>query len=181
MNIEGCHQLPPSRNNTDSIKRVIVKFINKKHSEYVLRSKKIISSNTKVIISNSMCPYYCYLSVKCKDLQRRDVINQVLCFGAVVTIKVNENGSSVKIYHENDFITIVEDIYRTASGSGRKIQLPAVEFYQGYLRLGFCGCLGYASGLLSVSLITSRAIYASFSEKAQFCFLPTGLTSILCA
>ena len=69
MDIEGCHQLPLSRNNTGGTKRVIVKFVNRKHSEDVLRSQKIISSHSKVFISDSLCPYYHYLWGKCKDLQ----------------------------------------------------------------------------------------------------------------
>ena len=69
MDIEGCHQLPLSRNNAGGTKRVIVKFVNRKHSEDVLRLKKIISSCSKVFISNSLCPYYHYLWNKCKDLQ----------------------------------------------------------------------------------------------------------------
>ena len=69
MDIEGCHQLPLSRNNAGGTKHVIVKFVNRKHSEDVLRLKKIISSCSKVFISNSLCPYYHYLWNKCKDLQ----------------------------------------------------------------------------------------------------------------
>ena len=41
---------------------------------------------------NSLCPYYRFLWGKCKDLQRKDLINQVFSLGAVVTIKVRENG-----------------------------------------------------------------------------------------
>ena len=102
MDIEGCHRLPLSRNNAGGTKRVIVKFVNRKHSEDVLRLKKIISSRSKVFISNSLCPYYRYLWDKCKELQRRGIFSQVFCLGAVVTIKVSENGPLVKIYHEND-------------------------------------------------------------------------------
>ena len=94
--------MPLSRNNTGGTKRVIVKFVNRKHSEDVLRLKKIISSRSKVFISNSLYPYYRYLWVKCKDLQRRGIFNQFFCLGSVVTIKVSENGPLVKIYHEND-------------------------------------------------------------------------------
>ena len=69
MDIEGCHQLPLSRNNTGGTKCVIVKFVNRKHSEDMLRSKKTISSHSKVFISDSLCPYYHYLWGKCKGLQ----------------------------------------------------------------------------------------------------------------
>ena len=102
MDIEGCHRLPLSRNNAGGTKRVIVKFVNRKHSEDMLRLKKIISSRSKVFISNSLCPFYRYLWGKCKDLKRRGIFNQGFCLGAVVTIKVSENGPLVKIYHEND-------------------------------------------------------------------------------
>ena len=69
MNIEGCHRLPVSRNNAGGTKRVIVKFVNRKHSKDVLWLKKIISSLSKIFISNLLCPYYHYLWGKCKDLQ----------------------------------------------------------------------------------------------------------------
>ena len=68
----------------------------------MLRLKKIISSCSKAFISNSLCPYYRYRWSKCKDLQGRGILNQVFCLGAVVNIKVSENGPLVKIYHENE-------------------------------------------------------------------------------
>ena len=102
IDIEGCHRLPLSRNNAGGTKRVIVKFVNRRHSEDMLRLKKIISSRSKFFISDSLCPYYRYLWGKCKDLQQRGFLNQVFCLGEVVTIKVSENGPLVKIYHEND-------------------------------------------------------------------------------
>ena len=98
MDIEGCHWLPLSRNNAGGTKRVIVKFVNRKHSEDMLRLKKIVSSHSKVFISNSLCPYHRYLWGKCKDLQRTGIFNQVFCLGAVVTLKVSKNGKN----HEND-------------------------------------------------------------------------------
>ena len=42
--IEGCHRLPVSRYSRDSNKRVIVKFVNRKHPEAMLRNKKSISN-----------------------------------------------------------------------------------------------------------------------------------------
>ena len=38
--IEACHRLPSGRVNTNNSKRVIVKFVNRKHSEGMLRLKK---------------------------------------------------------------------------------------------------------------------------------------------
>ena len=37
MYIEGCNRLPLSRNNAGGIKRVMVKFANRKHSEDMIR------------------------------------------------------------------------------------------------------------------------------------------------
>ena len=51
MDIEGCHRLPLSRNNAGDTKCVIVKFVNRKHSEDMLRLK-IASSRSKVFNSN---------------------------------------------------------------------------------------------------------------------------------
>ena len=89
--IKGCHRLPQGRNSTSDNKRVIVKFVSRKHSELMLPSKKSISSKSKVYINHSLCPYYRYIWEKCKDLQRKDKASQVVCLGAVVTIRVTEN------------------------------------------------------------------------------------------
>ena len=56
MDIDGCHQLPLSINNSGDTKRVKVKFVNRKHSEDVLCLKKTVSSLSKVFISNLLCP-----------------------------------------------------------------------------------------------------------------------------
>ena len=45
--IEGCHRLPLERNSTCENKRVIVKTVNKKHSELMLLLKKNVSSKSK--------------------------------------------------------------------------------------------------------------------------------------
>ena len=67
--IERCHRLPVSRYSRDSNKRVIVKFVNRKHPEAMLRNKRSISSKDfshlnvhgKVFVSVSLCPYYRYI------------------------------------------------------------------------------------------------------------------------
>ena len=108
--IEGCHRLPLSRNSRGQDKRVIVKFVNRKHSEVLLRDKKRISSKSfnhlnvpdKFFVSVSLCPYYRYIWGKCKDLQRQGQVNHVFCLGGVVCIKLSENGSPIKLYHMNN-------------------------------------------------------------------------------
>ena len=56
VDIEGCHLLPLGRNSTTDNKRVIVKFVNRKHSELTLHSKKSSSSKSKAYINYSLCP-----------------------------------------------------------------------------------------------------------------------------
>ena len=103
--IEAC-QRPPSRCvNTSNSKHVIVKLASRKYSEAMLHIKKSINSCS----SNSLCPYYPFLLGKCKEQQRKGLINQVFCLGAIVTIKVRENGPPVKIFHESDLL-VYQDI-----------------------------------------------------------------------
>ena len=83
--IEGCRRLPLSRNSRWQDKRVIVKFVNRKHLEALLRDKKPISSKSfnhlivsnKFFVSVSLCPHYRKIWCKCKDLQRQGQANHV--------------------------------------------------------------------------------------------------------
>ena len=108
--IEGCHRRPLSRYSTEQDKRVIVKFVNWKLSEALLRDKKRISSKSfnhlnvpnKAFVSVSFCPYYRYIWGRCKDLQRQGQINHSFCLGGVLCIKLSENGNPIKPYHMND-------------------------------------------------------------------------------
>ena len=106
--IEGCYRLPLGRNSTNSTKRVIVKFVNRKHSEAMLQRKKDINSKNKVFLTHSLCPYYRFLWGKCKDLQRKGRISQDFCLGAVVTVRVTENSPAIKILHESDLMVYQE-------------------------------------------------------------------------
>ena len=54
MDIESCHRLLLIRNNSGGTKRVIVKFVNRKHPEDMVWLKKIISSRSKAFVSNSL-------------------------------------------------------------------------------------------------------------------------------
>ena len=108
MDIEGCHRLPIGRNTTNTMKRVILKFVNQKHSEAMLQRNKDINSKNKVFVTHSLCLYYRFLWGKCKDLQRKGRISQVFCLGANVTIRVTENSPAIKILHERDLMVYQE-------------------------------------------------------------------------
>ena len=77
MDIEGCHRLPLGRNSTNTLKQVIVKFVNRNHCEAMLQWKKDINSKNKVFVTHPLCPYYCFPWGNCKDLQRKGMIRQV--------------------------------------------------------------------------------------------------------
>ena len=108
--IAACQRLPVRRNATNASKRVIVKFVNRKHAESILSKKFTLSStdssrlniNNKVYVNLSLCPYYRYLWGRCKDLQRRKVMHHVFCLESVVAIKLTDPSLPLKIYHSSD-------------------------------------------------------------------------------
>ena len=61
LDIDVCHRLPLERNATNTNKRVIVKFVNRKHFEAMLQCKKDINNKSKVFVSHSLCSYYSLL------------------------------------------------------------------------------------------------------------------------
>ena len=116
--IEGCHRLPASRYSRDSNKRVIVKFINRKHPEAMLRNKRSISNKDfshlnvhgKVFVSVSLCPYYRYIWGKsAKTCKKRGKISQVFRLGSTIAVKVTERSSARKIFHECDLLDLDTD------------------------------------------------------------------------
>ena len=97
--IEGCHRLPLGRNSTTDNKRVIVKFVNRKHSELMLRSKTSIISKSKVNYSFVISLLPLYLG-KMQRSAKEKQSSQVFCLGVVVTIRVTENDPHMNILHE---------------------------------------------------------------------------------
>ena len=61
FDIEGCHRLPPGCINTSNSKPEIVRIVNRKHSEAMLRLKESIYSRCNVFVTYSLCPCYCFL------------------------------------------------------------------------------------------------------------------------
>ena len=104
MNNEGCHRLPLERSTINTMKQVIVKFVNRKDSEAI--KKYIIKS--KVFVSHSLCSYYQYLWGKCKDLKRKGRVSQFFCLEAVVIVRVTENSLAIKILNEKDLMVYQE-------------------------------------------------------------------------
>ena len=115
--IEGCHCLPASRYSRSDNKRVIVKFVNRKHSVSLLYKKNSISSrdfsniniSSKILASVSLCPYNQFILGKCKDLRRRGKTHQVFSLGGAVSVKLSESGNPLKISHVTDIPTFNDD------------------------------------------------------------------------
>ena len=92
---------------------MIIKFVNRKHSESLPYKKKSISSrdfsninvSSRIFVSVSSCPYYRFIWGKCKVLQRRGKIHQVFCLGGTVSVKLSESGNPLKISHVTDIST----------------------------------------------------------------------------
>ena len=58
VGIESHPCLPLSRSSTAEVKIVIVKFVNRKHAEAVLHSKKKVNSQREVFITVLHCHHY---------------------------------------------------------------------------------------------------------------------------
>ena len=106
--IKGCHYLPVRHNSTTDNKHVIVKFVIRKHSKFMLFSKKSINSKRKVWINHMLHPYCCYIWGKCKDLQRISKVSKGFCLGMVVTNRVTGNNPPIKILLKKDLMAIQE-------------------------------------------------------------------------
>ena len=131
----------------------------------MLRLKKIISSRSNVFISNSLYPYYRYLWGNCKELQRRGIFNQVFCLGAIVTIKVSENGPLIRIYHEN-----VLNIYQGDGNASDSEWIRASLFLRGLLTSTFWGKVCAAHKLVNFINLLFLRCTVPFSIK-EVCVL----------
>lgn len=78
--IEACHWLPNNRKNTQGLKRMIVRFVNRKHAEQLLRLRKDLTatiresiglSEYKIYTNNNLCPYYWMLGVAASCYMRK--------------------------------------------------------------------------------------------------------------
>ena len=109
--IEGHYRLPSGCINSSNHKCLTVTFVNRRHSEAVLRLKKPITSCSNVFITNSLTLIVIFSGGKCKDQERKHLIDQVFCLGAVVTIKVRENGPPAPAWHifYQDISAVVSD------------------------------------------------------------------------
>ena len=91
--------------------RTIVKFSHRKDCQQLMKVKKDLSklnltdndlSNVKILVSQSLCPYYKLLWSKSKRLHAMEQIRSYVSNGTV-KVKLEENSRPISITHATDF------------------------------------------------------------------------------
>ena len=116
--IEACHRLHKKANNSGHPRNVIVRFVNRKNCEQLLRKSKKFSNpqtqesaglNNRIFINNNLCGYYKMLWGKTKHLYQMKLIDEFWVFNGNINVIVNKNDNPVRITHINDLIDIFPD------------------------------------------------------------------------
>ena len=110
--IEGCHRLPASKYSRDLNKSVIIKFINKKHPEALLRNKKSICSKDSPHLNvdgkGSLFLFVFVLTTSISGISVK-TYKEVFCLGGTMAVKVTEGSSARKIFHECNILDLDTD------------------------------------------------------------------------
>ena len=111
--IEACHRLHKKANNQGP-RNVIVRFVNRKKCESLLRKSKSFASpliqekaglKSRIYINNNLCGYYKMLWGKTKKLYNMNVINEFWIFNGTLNV-VKNNNPPERITHLNDLIDL---------------------------------------------------------------------------
>ena len=89
-------------------------------------------SRLKVYVNLTLCPYYCYLWGRCKDLQRRKMIQHIFCLESAVAIKWTNQSLPLKIYHDSDIpdsqILLLSDRRIFSICTGKRSRTPTTTW-----------------------------------------------------
>ena len=114
--IEACHRLH-KKAKSPGPRNVIVRFVNRKNCEYLLRKSKQFSNpqtqesagfKNRIFINNNLCGYYKMLWGKTKNLYQRNLIDEFWVFNGKINVVVNAS-PPVRITHTNDLIDLFPD------------------------------------------------------------------------
>ena len=114
--IEACHRLHQKKNHRGP-KRTIVRFVNRKLAESLLRKGKELNKPevyqkanllSKVYINNNLCSYYRFLWGKVKSLYNHEAIDSFWVFNGIINIRFNDD-EIMKVTHLNDLIDSFPD------------------------------------------------------------------------
>ena len=115
--IEACHRLH-KRSWDQGPARTIVRFVNRKHAEKLLRKNKEFSKpsifakaglSQKIYINNNLCSYYRFLWGKVKILYNQRAINSFWVYNGNIYIKFLDDDDSLKVTHINDLLQAFPD------------------------------------------------------------------------
>lgn len=116
--IEACHRLF-QRKNQKGPKRTIVRFVNRKLAEKLIKKGKDFSKRevfekadltNKIYINNNLCSYYRFLWGRVKALYGRNAIESFWVFNGSINLRFNDDTDEVlKVTHLNDLIEFFPD------------------------------------------------------------------------
>lgn len=100
--IEACHRLPLPQRNSDGIRKTIVRFVNRKHAEKSLKSKKKAHKiHNSLYISENLNKFYQKIAWHCRQLKREELISSFVFRNESFVIKI-ENEGTKRISHEDE-------------------------------------------------------------------------------
>ena len=108
--IEACNRLPKNKRHKDLPPVTIVRFVNRRKAESLLKNKnknvdveKIgIPIGTKIFFNDNLCPYYRNLWFKCRKLKQSGLIKYVWSKNGIVRIRRDEVSPVIRISHLDD-------------------------------------------------------------------------------
>ena len=111
--IEACHRIGKASSNRENRnkgpRRTIVRFVNRKKCENILRNKKDLADIDKkkhkvgkIYVNYSLCSMYRSIWWNCKKLHAAGRIFSFWVSGGVVRIKLEEKSNSIPIVHQED-------------------------------------------------------------------------------
>lgn len=113
QDIEACHRLNQNKNQNGP-KRTIVRFVNRKFAEKLIKQGKEFKKRTvlskanlsnNLYINNNLCSYYRYLWGKVKSLYNKNAIESFWVFNGTINVRFADNNNEVmKVTHLNDLI-----------------------------------------------------------------------------
>ena len=116
--IEACHRLY-QRKNQQGPKRTIVRFVNRKLAEKLIKKGKYFSKRevfekanltNKIYINNNLCSYYRFLWGRVKALYGRNAIESFWVFNGSINLRFNDGTDEVlKVTHLDDLIEFFPD------------------------------------------------------------------------
>ena len=120
--LEACHRLPLTKKEKSSAqpKRTIIRFVNRKVSEFALTSRKKLKDldlstihedfkNVKLSVNDNLCPYDVNLLGMCRHLYSKKKINSCWSWKGSIFIKINENDRPTKVGQKSDLYFLFKD------------------------------------------------------------------------